>query len=436
MKKKLLIWISIGILAAVGTLVAFWDALAVWIAPKTVLTAALHSAAIQLQERWERSPVSLAAECLEPEGLYSARLDLRTDSQLFGPIDYQIDLSVDTHNNRILAEGTVRTKENDLDLAVFLDRNYAAVSSGDFLEGGYYGITYDSFPEDIRSIPLISMFINDHTLTGWESAVSGIQKVMNQTYSLPELPEISPEALQDVLAAVLLLPGHVERDQILVNGDVLQGHRIDYSASGGEVLNLLSSLMNTGDGSDAGISASFWLYEDQLVKVSLRGYAGGNSISCSAELRGEENTITLRLARWEGGREQGICIRHSAIQEQGVLRESWSFFQDFNGTGEETRLAYTWEEASGRLTLDGEGTPVVSILKTDSGLTLKTEEFGKLWNNLIGTPGPDNKVACELTLGPGKGVTVPEYKNIDQWTLEDFLVLLKGIGGLFGLDRR
>ena len=281
----------------------------------------------------------------------------------------------------------------------------------------------------------MSMFISENTISGWETSVAGIQSAMNRSYSLPQLPELSPEALRDVLAAVLLLPGRVEREQLTVNGVLVQGHRIDYSASGESVLALLSGLMNTGDGASAEISASFWLYDDQIVKGSLRGQAGGNTIDCSVELLCDENTVALRLARREDGREQGFCIRHTAVQDHGVLREVWSIYQDFAGTGEETRVAYSWEEASGRLTLDGEGEPVVTIRET-GGLIMKTEDLLGLWNGFAGKTGPENLVFCELTLGPGEKVAAPGYKNLDQWMLEDLLVLLRGIGGLFGLDTR
>jgi len=34
----------------------------------------------------------------------------------------------------------------------------------------------------------------------------------------------------------------------------------------------------------------------------------------------------------------------------------------------------------------------------------------------------------------GSGFDTPGYKNLDQWSLQDLLALLGGIGGLLGLQ--
>ena len=436
MKKKILIGMLIVLLALAGIFVGFREPIAVRVAPKAVLTRALQETALQLQQRWEQSPVSVVAGHLEEDGLYSARLDLRMDSDLLGSVNYNMDLSVDTRNNRLLAEGTVQTQRNDLDLTLYLDKVCMAVSSRDFLGGGYYGITYESFPEDIRSIPLMSMFIGEATISGWETSVAGVQSVMNRSYSLPQLPELSPEALREVVTAVLLLPGNVQREQISVNGSLVQGYRIDYSASGEEVRELLSGLIEPGEGTDGHISASFWLYDDRIVKIVIRGQVGDNSVSCSIELPDGGNPVTLRLARQEEGQERGMCIVHEAETENGILRENWSVFDNFEGTGEPMQIRYKWEAETGRLTPDGDGAPVLTIQETENGLTLITDDLPGLLSCFSCETVPGSPMLCELTLGPGESVKEPAYKNLDKWRLEDLLVLLRGIGGLFGLDTR
>lgn len=435
MKKKLFAIGAAMLLLVIGTAAFFLDSLAIWVAPKTVLSGAIYTAAEDLQQRWLRSPVSMLAACWNPEGQYAGHLDLNGENQLLGSVSYHMDIQADIVNNRILAEGIVRTQQNGLDLALYLDRDYMAVSSEGFLKGEYYGITYNTFSQDIRSIPLISMFINQDILAGWEASVENVQTVMNRSYQPPQLPQMKPEELRQALTAVLLLPGRVERDQIMVNGVVRGCRRVDYNANGEQVLSVLADLMDTGDGSDARIAASFWIWEDQLVKVSLQGQAGGNSIRCVLELLCGEDTVTVRLSRQEGAEENGFCLEYYASEENGMLREAWTLSDQFDGGENERRFAYSWEPESGQLILDGEGSPRVTISKTEEGIVLHTEDLKSLWQNVSEKSVPGELSYCEVTINHGQGITPPEYKNLDRWSLEDLLVLLGGIGGLFGLDR-
>ena len=37
-----------------------------------------------------------------------------------------------------------------------------------------------------------------------------------------------------------------------------------------------------------------------------------------------------------------------------------------------------------------------------------------------------------MTVRKGSAITTPKYKNLDEWSLDDLLVLLGSIGGLLG----
>ena len=38
-----------------------------------------------------------------------------------------------------------------------------------------------------------------------------------------------------------------------------------------------------------------------------------------------------------------------------------------------------------------------------------------------------------MTIRKGSEISIPEYKNLDQWSLDDLKVLLGGIGSLIGI---
>ena len=435
-KKKWLLLLCGGLLGAIALLAVFWDGIVIYVAPKSVLTTALYDAMEDLQTRYEKSPVSMLAEYIAEDGQYTARMELNTEHKLLGPVTYDMTVQADTMENRLAADGVINTAQKELDMRLYLDRDFMSVSSGNLLGGTDYGITYATFPEDIRSLPLISVLIGESTLSEWEGSVADIQSVMNRSYRIPELPEISTGDIQRAMLAVMLLPSQVDRVEMAVWGVYDECYRISYSAKGDQVAQVLTYMMDTGDGSDAQLHASFYLYKEDLVMMQLNGQAGGNSIQCALEfMLDSATTRTLRYAVKEGGTEQGFCLRHEAQSNNGYLDESWTLYPDFAAEGEGSTLRYRWEPVMGELVLYLQPTVTLNVFKTDAGLNIQTGQFNLLMDVLSGEePDWDEEdVSCNLVLQKGAQITTPTYKNISQWSLEDVAALLGNIGGLLGL---
>ena len=53
--------------------------------------------------------------------------------------------------------------------------------------------------------------------------------------------------------------------------------------------------------------------------------------------------------------------------------------------------------------------------------------------NLFRKKALESPVICTLSLQPGQEISVPQYKNLDQWSLEDLWIMIKGLGGLLGI---
>lgn len=435
-KKKWLIVLLAVLLVAAVAVFAFWDVIAVYVFPKTVLTKALYTAFAQLQQRIDQSPVSVLASQLDADGKYNAQMKLETENDLAGEIRYDLNVSADISSNHLFAQGTASASGTDLDLSVYMDGDFMALSSQDLLKGAYYGIRYESFPEDIRSIPLLKMFVSEQILSEWDTSVSNIQTMMNKSYQLPELPEFSEEDLEKALTAVLLLPSDVARVEMQVRGEYEKCHRISYSAEGEQVQQLLRYLIDTGDGTDASVSATFYLFENQVVMMQLNGKAGGNSVHCALELMCDaDDTLTVRAAYSDNGEENAFCVRHTANAGNGYLYETWTSYPDFEGAGEETLISYRWEPVMGELVLTGDKAVTLYLKETESGLQIITENFEKLLSALTGQkPNSGSRpVACTMTMQKGNEITTPDYKNLSDWSLEDLLILLGGVGSLFGL---
>lgn len=434
-KKKLLLLLLAVFLAAVVVLTVFWNEIIIYATPKSVLTTALHGAMADLQTWYERSPVSMLAEYIDPSGQYTAQMKLDTDHKMLGPVSCDLTVQADTMDNRIAAEGMLHTGQADLDLHLYLDRDFMAISSQDLLKGNYYGIPYDTFPEDIRRNSLISSLIGEATLSEWETSVAEIQSMMNRSYRIPEVPAFSGEDIQRAMLAVMLLPSHVEQVEMPVWGIYDQCYRVSYSATGDQVTQILSYLMDTGDGADARLHASFYLYEKELVMMQLNGEAGGNSIQCALEfMLGSATTRTLRYELQEGDTEQGFCLRHDAQSNNGYLEESWTIYPNFGAEGEGSELRYRWEPVMGELVLYLQPAVTLNVFKTEAGLHIQTEQFQWLMDALSDRESDleAEPVSCNLILQKGAHVETPTYQNITQCTMEDLLHLMRNIGSLLG----
>ena len=437
-KKKWILLVLAIFLIAVVTVAAFWDTVVIYIAPKSVLSAALQDAMADLRYRYENSPVSLLADNVQPDGQYAAQMDLETENALLGQLHCDMSIQADTVRNRIAAEGVVSSEKTDLDLQLYLDRDFMAISSEDLLGGNHYGITYDSFEADVRSIPLVSILIGESTLSEWNESVTSIQTVMNRPYQIPEIPEISTDDLQRAMLAAMLLPSRVQKVEMEYLGVYTPCYRIDYSAKGEQVGQVLGYLMDIGDGKDAQLEASFYLYKNQLVLAQLNGKAGGNSIRCALEFMLDATVRTLRYAVKEGNTEQGFCLRQDTRVGNGYRNETWTIYDNFEGTGEKKELSYRWEPVMGELVLNLQPAITLNLFQTNEGLHIQTDQFNLLMDALAGKE-PDwdaNDMSCNLILKKGSSVEAPVYKNIDQWTAEDLLVLLGSVGSLLGLKIR
>lgn len=438
-KRKWLLLLIAFVLAAVALLAVFWDGIFIYLAPKSVLTAALHGAMEDLQTRYENSPISMLAGYISPDGQYTAQMKLVTEKEILGPVRWDMTVQADTWNNRMSADGVVSTENKELDLRLYLDLDFVSVSSDDLLDGTDYGITYDTFPEDVRSIPLISVLIGESTLSEWDTSIAELQATMNRSYRIPEVPAFSAEDIQRAMLAVMLLPSHVERVEMPVWGIYDQCYRVSYSAKGDQVAQVLGYLMDTGDGSDAQLHASFYLYKNELVMMQLNGQAGGNSIQCALEfMLDSATTRTLRYAVNEGNTEEGFCLRHEAQSGNGYLNETWTLYPNFAAEGEGSRLHYRWEPVMGELVLYLQPAVTLNVFQTEAGLNIQTDQFQWLMDAISGeeTDWDEKDVSCNLVLRKGAEITTPTYKNINQWSMEDILNLLGNIGGLLGFGLR
>ena len=181
MKNRKRWTIPVALLAVIAAVAAlFGQTLLLYIAPKMVLAGALKERVAQLESRISSSPISVLARGIDAQGRNRIDLQLQTHNELIGTLSYDMDLQMEQHPKRILADGRVTIQNKEMDLSVYLDSDFAAVSSDGLLGGNFYGLTYDSFSQDILSNKWLSLLIGNSVLRTWDSKIESLQKAMQQ----------------------------------------------------------------------------------------------------------------------------------------------------------------------------------------------------------------------------------------------------------------
>lgn len=411
------------ILVLVILAVIFWDTLLLYAAPKLVISEGLANLYGRLEERFAGSPLKMLASCYDPEGRYTAQVQAETEGGLLGDISYDLTIQSDRKARRMTVHGTA----GDLDLSLYLDGERLAVSSGELVDGAWYGIAYTSFSSDIRSIPLLQFVLPDGLVELWEASLMELQSWILREGVLPPLPELTEEELHAALKGLLLLPGKVSRDRIRLSGQWADCHRVDYAVSGAQ----LDSLLGVENGQ---VSVSFYLCGKELVQLEIDLNAGENWLSAQAVFGTNPAADAQSLAlRWhEGGKTTNLEAEVTTQKTGEHYGEAWHIQCD----GVQTVVDYRWQESTGNMALSVNGNAPVSLVLAarENGIYLQSDSFRSLLAQLTGEEAwPVIPNRCSMQIIRGADITAPVCKNLDQWSMEDFLTLLGGVGSLLGL---
>lgn len=437
------------LLTAAIIIFSCWDAIAIRVTPKVVLSKALINTFSGFRNRMEDSPLSVLANGIDGSGQNTIDMILDTENIILGDIQYQMVVQTEGNPRRIHAQGTVASNDGSLDLEIYLDKDFAAVSSKSLLEGKFYGITYDTFPEDIRGIPLLPFLIGEKTVTNWEKSVAEWQSQMEKSY---EMPRFSTEDLQMALGGIMALKAQVMADTLTINGQKRDVYRVSFSATGPEIAsaahnysdNLSDELQilvqKLGNDPDSEIQASFYVYEDVVVKISCDTTVQNETIRAELFLGMDAARDDLNLSIIQQTKDslEKWSVDVQTEYDTAHYGENLSIVHIENGVQDRTAIDYVWDLSSGNMRLNlTEGQEPVSVLlnlqSTETGFRISTDQFEALMS-AFGDEKKTGSSSCVMTVTKGSNFSTPKYKNVDQWSGEDLLTLLGGIGALFGLN--
>ncbi len=405
---------------------------------KTQLTAALRKAFSQLEERFQGDPLLILAEYYHPEGKYTANMEAVTNQEILGTITYDMTVSADLNAHQIRAEGIARTPKQSIDLSAYLDSSFMAVSSDELANGDYYGITYDTFASDLRKIPLLDFIVNDAVLDRWNDSIQEIQGWVCREYPQPKLPELNGQEIQKLLLGIAAMPCQIRSGDIMIGTERLTCDELDYTINAEQITGVLSRFMGEKYGAETSAYFSFYLYGDTLVRVSLTGTSGGAPFQYCFDLNQDPTRDPLTLTG-SYGNAQSISVQVSTQSSESHYVESWEIHTIGEGIEKDHSFSFDWVPQNGAMIFRSNQLPApvfFNFQKTEQGLRLETEDLISLFqlvNQAETISSNAAKAACVLTISKGADIETPGYKNLDQWSMQDFLTLLAGVGSLVGI---
>lgn len=440
MKRKWPIVLAAVLIAAGLGIFYFRDALMIRLFPKIVLSNALGETFSQLENRYMDSPVHLAANALDRDGCQNITLKLDTETKFMGVAHYDLELHTQTEPNRIYGDGSVSTGAGIMDLQLYLDEDFGAISSHSLTDGTYYGLNYDTFPEDIRSFELLGFLAGEKVLSEWDSSVAGFAESMRRSYTLPDL---KTEDIQSALMAALALKPQIKA------GETKNSYTVAFRAEGQEIavkaegyLNqlpeaLVSLIRQLDQDENSNLRVVFTLRDKRLTAVEAVISLNDASYQATADLSGA-NTLKLELFLYDGENLERTEFTVKTVSDTEIYQESITLTRTLNGVRSQTAADYTWDLSSGDMVLDlanDNKKYQIRLNLTGEGesFTVSCQQFEIVLSMLTGKENPRPAI-CVLTVAPGERNTeIPEYRNLSDWSMDDLLLLFTRLGGLVGL---
>lgn len=434
MRSNKLPWILIVlVLAAILLTAVLWDSISIYIFPGKILSDSAVQVYAQLQERFDGNPLLNAAKYIDPEGKQQVDLTVKTTDPYLGEICYEMEMQTEQH--RFQGEGVVRTSGGELDLSVYADTKYMALASDELLRGNYYGITYDSFQLDIRKIPLLSWMIGESVLQKWNQSVLAVKHSMEKGYAVLQIPEIPSEELQKLVLNLVAIPAKVTKQNVHLQEQEIECHRIAFHFENAQITEILRRIVPLDNNAVALVDANFFLHENTLIMADVQISSGeiAYRIQPVFGMNAETDQLRVLITRWNNYDIEKSFISVETVRGTDYIQEKWLLESNLV----ETSFNYRWYPETGdmNLRIGGSEEFLLNLSENDKGLCVRAENLSDIYNALTGNTSKQDRIfAGSAVIGKGTQFACPEYKNLDQWSMEDFLTLLEGIGGLIGLE--
>lgn len=434
-KKKRQYWgpvfLAVLILGFLAALLLF----RIYFQPKAALTNAILKAFSQLESRFQKDPLLKLADAYDRDGKYTIQVSIKPESGEGKTCDANI--KIDVQNRRINGACSIPSTLQETNLSLYLDPDFMAISTSDAPSSEYYGITYNTFNSDIQKVPLLNMLVSESLMSHWGSSVQSVRNAFIKMGNAPlQIPQITQKDLKNLLLGAAALPCRTQRADITVQKKPLTCKKLIYEIGEEGADKILTQLTGKAPNANSALTLSLFLYQDILVRAALTGTDGNISFQYCLDL-GTDPVRNPLLVQGSYGDLHSFSVMIATQSDEKQYIESWDIHTTTQGKEADHSFAFDWapQTETMRLRTKSLSAPLSVVLRQeDSGLYLETEDL----NALLKVIGMESEYfsmgdTAAITISHGSEINVPHYKNLDTWSMEDFLTLLGEIGPMIGI---
>ncbi len=497
-KKKVKWWMIVIpiVLALVLAVALLWETLYVHFVPQVALVEAWSNTIVDIQQRYEGNPFSMMAKAYDEtrKNSIDMSVDLSIPEQVqllitgTGQVDaLTTQAQYDIHLNAKPATSDVAV---DVDLAMYLDKNFLALRVNQLTGEEYIGIAFKTFSEDIRGNSMISEALGEDTLVILEQFVDILEEALNVT--TPDF-ELSEEYAALLTKYASSLEFTVKNTKVTLEGEKENAFAITFQVPVSDIGDLFAQyvdLMEADQDMKALFTSAYSLdvpnspsAEDMWTDFLE------SSREASAELKDSEGMLTvtskiadrrvLRLDITVGDKDeegdptevtailtfgknpsqnditltasneddQQIDMVFSTARDPGALAQKLSY--TVRGTEDDGSfsLGYSWKEDTGDMAVSfnfesEQNEPVdftfdIKLKEEEDGYTLELDIL-EMISSIEAATGTElfdfegAKYVMSYTIRKGTEITVPQYTNIKELTQDKLFELLMNLYDNYG----
>lgn len=461
-KKKLKWWMIVipVVLVLAIAVVLLWRPLFIRLSPELALVNAASNTLEDLTERYDGSPWEMMQEACETEGprRVTLRLDVQGDAHA---MSFDCGLSFDSQTRQAALDFLMNADGEAVDAALYLDAECAAIGSDAILAGTNYGITYETFSQDIRGNRMFSV-LGEETISMLEEIVEAVQTGMQQIDNQEDRSEQYRDLVIDFVKS---LDPVVGKAPLTLDGSQRSCYTITYTATGDMVADFMEQYIRLIESDDAAkalcddaqwqeslaqmrsaaqtvreevaeSSAIFYIYKNYLVDI--------RSVATGVDGSGQSSTFELFLGTDASVNDLQLSFAFEAPDATESIGVTLATVKSGTGYGETLTVreagasaisvSYDWDRVSGSLICHIDDTESAALtihcnlIELEEGFALS---FDNLFELISGIPDgiaaflDGSRMPMTLTVKEGSAIQKPEFKNIDAWTEADFFAILK-----------
>lgn len=459
-KKKPKKWlIPVAAVAAVVAAGAFlWQPILKMVSPQAYVGVMMKNTNSALEKRMDGTPAGILAssgECLN-DG--SVAVDVTYTDEYMGDIQGKVTLSSDVEEQKWEVKADISAMDVEADFNAYMDSNVFAIGSDALTGGDYYGLTYSSFEDDLRSSAFAEM-LDDEDIEMLTMLVDTVDSSIDTAANIEERLEPYMNVLTEYVKGLESKNGS---EKIELDGKQRNCSTVAFTVDQSDLVDLLGDMLDLlekepefedlaeaiGEGSwseimemardgldevnemiDAEATVTYYVYNskvvdvkievllenpdgDEEIKVELDVCYGTNPkksdivIQCAANVDGEKATIKAVYSDgWEGDdyKSTTTVVVKAAGEKVAEIEQKTK-----------------WNKESGKLTISAgaEGEELscsMKLIETESGFELSVDDVYEFICELDPTFSEDEfDCSVKLTFAEGASISTPTFTNLDE----------------------